>query len=251
MNYMLIVIVCCFFVGTLSADAQSVRSLINGGNDKYADKNFADAEVDYRKALERDIATVPGHFNLGNSLYKQDKYDESIKSFEDAIQKSETISAKAKAYYNLGDAYVKSEKYREAVKAFTESLKLNPTDFDAKYNLSYSLNKLRDQQQQQQNQKNDKNQDKNKDKQDQNKQEQQNQDQNKQEQDKKDQDQQNQDNQDQQQQNRQQQRSQQQERQMSKADAERILEVLKNNEKEVQKKLRPRAASRTKTEKDW
>ncbi len=38
---------------------------------------------------------------------------------------------------------------------------------------------------------------------------------------------------------------------MSKADAERILEVLKNNEKEVQKKLRVRQAVRPKTDKDW
>ena len=38
---------------------------------------------------------------------------------------------------------------------------------------------------------------------------------------------------------------------MSKADAQRILDVLKDNEKEVQKKLRVRQAVRSKTDKDW
>lgn len=246
-TFALIALSAASLLGICSANAQSVRSLINDGNDLYAEKKYADAEVNYRKALERDITSLPGHFNLGNALYRQEKFDESITKFEDAIRKSETPTAKAKAFYNLGDAYLKSQKYEEAVKAFTESLKLNPHDFDAKYNLSYALTKLRDQQQ---NQKNDKNkQDQNK--QDQNKQDQQNQkqDQQKQDQQKDQQDQQEQQNRQQDQQRAQQPK--QQEKMMSKADAERILEVLKNSEKDVQKKLRQRVAGRPKTEKDW
>jgi Ca-activated chloride channel family protein len=241
-----------FVIGLLSlviviGHGQSIRSLVNGGNSLYEEKKFADAEVNYRKALERDITTVPGHFNLGNSLYKQNKYDESLKSFQEAIAKAETKSAKAQAYYNLGNGHLKASKYEDAIKSYTESLKLNPNDQDAKYNLSYAMEKLKQQQEQQKNQKNnDKNQDKNKDKQDQDKQ---NQDQNKQDQQKQDQEKQQQD----QQQNQEQQKQQQpqQQKQMSKADAERILDVLKNNEKDVQKKLRQRVAGRPKSEKDW
>jgi Ca-activated chloride channel family protein len=228
------------------AHAQSVRSLVNGGNSLYDENKFADAEVNYRKALEKDVSSLPGTYNLGNSLYKQNKFDESIKVFEDAIHKAEARSAKAKAFYNLGDSYLKSQQYEEAVKALTESLKLNPGDKDAQYNLSYALTKLRDRQQ---DQKNGKNQDKNKDQknQDQNKQDQNNQDQDRQDKDKQGQQKQN----DQQQQQQQQNPQQQQERTMSKADAERILDVLRNSEKEVQKKLRQRAAGRAKTDKDW
>jgi Ca-activated chloride channel family protein len=232
--------------------AQSIRSLVNGGNGLYEEKKFADAEVNYRKALEKDITTVPGHFNLGNSLYRQEKYDESVKSFQDVIQKAETNSARAQAQYNLGNAHLKANKFEDAVKSFTESLKLNPNDQDAKYNLSYALQKMKEQQQQQKNQKNDKNQDKNKNKQDKDKQDQNKQEHDKQDQQKQDQEKQQQQ-QDQQQQNQQEQQKQQlqQEKQMSKADAERILEVLKNNEKNVQKKLRQRVAGRPKSEKDW
>ena len=55
----------------------------------------------------------------------------------------------------------------------------------------------------------------------------------------------------QQQQQQQKQDQQQQERKMSRAEADRILDVLKNNEQEVQKKLRTRPATRVKPEKDW
>ncbi len=241
----IVVSVCAMYVG----HAQSVRSLVNGGNDLYAEKKFSDAEVNYKKALDKDVTLMPGHYNLGNSLYRQNKLDEAIKSFEEAVQKSETKQLQAQAYYNLGDAQLKSQKYEEAVKAFTQSLKLRPDDQDAKYNLSYALTKLKEQQQQQ---KNDKKQDKDKDKQDQNKKDQNKQDQEKQDQkqDQKKPDEQKSDEQkpDQQQQPQPQAR---QEKKMSKADAERILEVLKNNEKNVQKKLRARVTTRPKTDKDW
>jgi len=66
--------------------AQSVRSLVNGGNDKYEDRKFADAEIDYRKALEQEHELVEGHFNLGNALYKQGKFDEAVRAYEAARQ---------------------------------------------------------------------------------------------------------------------------------------------------------------------
>jgi tetratricopeptide (TPR) repeat protein len=237
---------CSMVIGL--AHAQSVRSLVNSGNDLYASKKFDDAEVSYKKAVEKDITSVPGHFNLGNSLYRQDKHDQAVKAFENAISRAEGKLAKSQAYFNLGDAHLRSQNYDEAVKSFTESLKLNPDDVDAKYNLSYALMKQKEQQQQKNQNKNEKNQDKNKD------QQQQNQDQNKQEQEKQDQQKQNQQNQqqqDQQQQQAQQDQTRQQQRQMSKADAERILDVLKNNEKDVQKKLRARVVQRPRGEKDW
>jgi Ca-activated chloride channel family protein len=210
--------------------AQSVRSLVNGGNRHYNKENYTEAEVNYRKALEKEPGLVQGHFNLGNSLYKQKKFDESDREFENALQRSEDKETKADAYYNLGNSLLKAQRYQDAVRPYIESLKLAPSDPDAKYNLSYALAKLREQQQQQQN-KNDKNKN--------NKQQ-------KQEQQKQDQDRQKQD---QQQQQRQQQA--QQEKKMSKADAERILDVLKNNERNVQKKLRNRQAVRIKPDRDW
>ena len=225
------------------AQAQSVRSLVNGGNDLYHDQKYPDAEVNYRKALEKEKDLVQGHFNLGNALHKEGKYDEAVREFALAGEKAAATETKAHAWYNIGNSLMEEQKYQEAVNAYARSLQLNPYDQEAKYNLSYALEKLKQQQQQQ----NKQNKDQKQDKKDQQKKDQQQ----KQDQQKQDQQKQDQQKQDQQQQDQQQNQARQQEKQMSKADAERILDVLKNNEKEVQKKLRARQAVRPKTEKDW
>jgi Ca-activated chloride channel family protein len=229
-------------VATLPAKAQSVRSLVNGGNDLYKDQKYTDAEVNYRKALEKEKDLVQGHFNLGNALNKEGKYDEAVRQFDLARGKAASPETKGHAWYNIGNSMMGEQKYQEAVDAYIKSLQLNPRDQEAKYNLSYALEKLKQQQQQQQQQ--NKNQDKKNQKQDQknqqNKDKQQKQDQQKQDQKKQDQ-----------QQNPPQNQPQQQQKQMSRADAERILDVLKNSEKDVQKKLRARQAVRPKTDKDW
>ena len=136
---------------------------------------------------------------------------------------------------------MKGQRYQDAVQSYVNALKVDPHDEDTRYNLSYALEKLKQQQQQNKDQKKnqDKNQEKKNDQQQQNKQDQQKQDQQKQQQEKQNQQQQ------------QQQQRQQQQKQMSKADAQRILDVLKDNEKEVQKKLRVCQGVRVKTDKDW
>jgi Ca-activated chloride channel homolog len=218
-----------FLVATVCG--QSVRSLVNGGNDLYKTERYADAELKYRKALEKDSSLIPGKINLGNSLYKQGKVDEAVREYGSALEPVGPPDRRAQSFYDIGNSYLQQKKYQEAIQSYIESLKLQPDDFDSKYNLSYALQMLKQQQQQQKqnkDKKNQQNQDK-KDKQDQNQQQKQDQ-----------------------QKNQQQQRQQQpQEKQMSKADAQRILDVLKNSERDVQKKLRTRQAVRPRTEKDW
>ncbi len=217
-----------------TASAQSTRSLVNGGNDLYRNQKYADAEANYRKALEKENGLVQGHFNLGDALAQQGRNEEAAREFDLALKDAEQRDTKAHAYYNIGNTQLAAQQYADAVRSYVEALKLNPKDEEAKYNLSYALEKLRQPPPQQNQQKQNKN-DKNQNKQDQNKQKQ-NQDQNKDQQKKRDQQQNN---------------PQQQQKRMSKADAERILEVLKNSEKDVQKKLHTHAAERPKTDKDW
>lgn len=214
------------------APAQSVRALVNHGNEKYRDQNYADAEINYRKALEQEQQLVQGHFNLGNALYKQGKYDEAVRAYEAARQATRERRTRADAAYNIGNAHLKAQDPQKAIQSYVEGLKLDPDDLEAKYNLSQALRMLQQQQQQQQQNKQQKNQ--------QDKQNKQDQQQNQQQQ-----------NQDQQKQQQQRQQQQQQDRQISKAEAERILDVLKNSERDIQKKRQAKQAVRSRTERDW
>ena len=148
MNKLIIHIVIFFSVFAVTLSAQSKRSLINDGVDLYKNNKFADAESNFKKGLEKDFETFEGHFNLGDALYKQQKYEDAIKSYQNALAFSQTENEKSKVYHNIGNALLKSEKLKEGVEAYKNALKLNPDDLETKYNLSYALNQMKQQQQQ-------------------------------------------------------------------------------------------------------
>ena len=61
--------------------AQSTRGLVNDGVDYYNDNKFSDAEVNFKKGAEQSPESFEAKFNLGDAYYKQERYDEAIKSF--------------------------------------------------------------------------------------------------------------------------------------------------------------------------
>ncbi len=233
-----------FAIGSQESFSQSLRGLVNDGVENYNEGNFSDAEVNFKKGVEKAPESFAAKFNLGDAFFKQQRYDEAIKSYNSAMAFAKDDLERARVHYNIGNSLLKAQKIKESIEEYKKSLKLNPGDQEAKYNLSYALELLKNKDDQQQ-QKNDK--DQNKDK---------NQDQNKdqnQDQDKKDQQKDQQNKQDQQKQDQQDKKQQQQQQQqkISKEEAERILEALKDNEKDLQKELRKIKGKRVKTDKDW
>ena len=233
-----------FAVGLPESFSQSLRGLVNDGVENYNEGNFSDAEVNFKKGVEKSPESFEAKFNLGDAYFKQERFDDAIKSYNSAMVFAKDDLDTARVHYNIGNSLLKAQKIKESIEEYKKSLKLNPGDQEAKYNLSYALELLKNKDDQQQ-QKNDK--DQNKDK---------NQDQNKdqnQDQDKKDQQKDQQNKQDQQKQDQQDKKQQQQQQQqkISKEEAERILEALKDNEKDLQKELRKIKGKRVKTDKDW
>jgi len=253
-----------------AASAQNPRKHIRKGNNAFEEGNFADAEVDYRKAVSANPEYYKGKFNLGDAMYEQKNMEESGKIFSELAESSEKPEVKSEALYNLGNTFMAQKKYKEAMQAFKKSLLLNPKDQDAKYNYEYARKKMIEQQKQQKNKdknkdKKDKNKDKNKDQnkdkqkqdkdkknQDKDKQDKKQDQKNKQDQQKKDQ--QNKDQKDQKGDQQKQQQQQNQPQQMSKKDAQRMLNALKNDEKKTLQKLQKKKAKTAKAKKsdiDW
>jgi tetratricopeptide (TPR) repeat protein len=224
-----------FVMLLISAEArsQTVRSHVGEGNRVYGKGRYIDAEVEYKKALEKDPKSKEAQFDLGDSYYKQQRYDEAIKEFGNAGAAMKSPDERAVTFYNIGNSHYKANRFREAVDAYKQSLKLNPRDENARYNLQMALEKLK-----QQEQKKDQKKDKEQEQQQQQQQQQQSQESQKQqkpEQSKQDQIQQ----------------EAHKKYQMPKQEADRILEEMRNNEKEIQKNLRKRQAVKVKVEKDW
>jgi Ca-activated chloride channel family protein len=239
------ILFCLLFLVT-EGHSQTIRSHVSSGNRAYGKGNYNDAEVAYKKGLLEDPKSREAQSNLGNAYYKQQRFDEAGRQFGNSGVAMTEPTDRARSLYNIGNSLFKGDKLQESVEAYKQSLKLNPNDEDARYNLEMARRKLKQQEQKKNQQKK---QDKKQDKQD-NKQ-QQNQDQN-QQQEKQKQEQQNQEQQKQEEAKQDQTRQQAQKKnQMPKPEAERILEALRNNEKEIQKNLRKREAVRIKVEKDW
>jgi len=223
----------------LGLSAQSLRGSVNDGVDFYKQKKYADAEIKFKKGLDAEPNSFEAHFNLGDAYYKQNMYEQALTVYNTALSEAKDNNQKASVYHNIGNSLLKSQKLQESINAYKNALKLNPNDQETKYNLSYALSQLKNQQNQQ-NQKNQNQKDQQDKKQDQNQDQQnqqnQNQDKNKPDQNKETA----QDN-----------LKQPEKDKISKEEAERILQALKNNEKDLQKKLRKKVGVPVETEKDW
>ncbi len=224
--------------------AQSDRSEVRAGNRDFKKGLYREAEIDYKRALIADSASVTAKYNLGNALYKAESYNEAELYFKDLGDTLKNLSpSKASDYFhNSGNIALKQKKYQEAVEAFKESLRLEPDNFETKSNLAYAQKMLKDQQQNQQSQsQQQQQQDQNQQNQDQN---QNNDQQNDQNQDQ-DQNQQNQDQQQQQQQN---------QPQISPQAAQQMLQAIEDKEKQTQDKVKKAKALKEKSkekEKNW
>jgi len=220
------------------------RQNIRSGNKHYEKNKYAEAEADYRSALEVNSKSVKSYYNLGNSIYRQLKPEknkqvtdgekqrmtEAVDSYKAVTTLAENKKVKAMAWHNIGNLFMLTGDYQQSVDAYKNSLLNNPNDHETRYNyiLAKELLKKQSNQQQQEQNNNDN-------------QEQQNQ-QNK--------------NQNQQTQNQQQQQNQNQDQpqeRMSKENAEQILNAIKQQEQETQEKRQQGQPQqhRDTPEKDW
>lgn len=243
----------------LMAQGQNERKFVRRGNSYFMDgvsdttridtARFQKAEVEYRKALEKKPHDPKWNFNLGDALYKQMKFDESISNFDQIAQQANDPVEKARAYHNKGNSLLFNQKLDESIESYKEALRNNPNDIETKYNLAYAQ-RMKQQQQQQQQQ--NKDQDQDQDGKDQNKDQDKNQNKDNQDQNKDQQkDQQGQDKDQQKQDQKQQQRPQ---NKISKENAEQLLQALQNDEQKIQDKVKKAQvvnAKKVRVEKDW
>lgn len=146
----LIVTLLVALVFSLPAQAQKwpERRQVRRGNRAYERLDYDRAEARYRQAQELSDSCFEAKFNLGDALYKQQRYDEAEKIFA-ALAADSTRSDldRAHSFYNLGNSLFQQKKYQGALSAFKRSLRLNPADLETKYNYAYTKKYIDDNQQ--------------------------------------------------------------------------------------------------------
>lgn len=134
---------CCEAYGQLYPERKHIRS----GNKDYEKLDYGAAEGDYRAAAAKNPASFGASFNLGDALYKQERFEEAENTFSGLLENTlMTQQQAAKAYHNLGNAQFAQQKLKEAEESYMRSLALNPDDLETKYNLAYVQKLLEEQQ---------------------------------------------------------------------------------------------------------
>ena len=244
-----IILASALLLASFSAAAQTDRREVRSGNRQFRKENFTRAEIDYRKALVKDSSSFAASYNLANSLYRQDNFEEAGKTLEKVKDIAPMSPNSSDYYYNLGNVACQKKDWQAAVDAYKQSLLRNPGDMDAKENYIYAKLMLKNQGGGGGNDKNNQNQDQNQNQQNQN---QQNQDQNQQNQNQNQQNQNQNHNQNQNQQN--QQQGQQGQGKISPQQAQQMLSAIQAKEKETQDKVNKEKAALLKSkqkEKNW
>jgi tetratricopeptide (TPR) repeat protein len=149
--------------------AQEKDKFLPQGNEKFADKNYAEAEADYRLSQSKFKKKSIASYNLGTAIYRQNQTAEAKYQFVKAIKDAKTKAEKHQAFHNLGNSFMKEKNYSNAVEAYKNALRNDPTDEETRYNFALAKKMLKDnpppkEQDKKKDKKKDKNKEKDKDK---------------------------------------------------------------------------------------
>src|SRR5690554_352528 len=205
--------------------AQEERPHVRRGVALLEQERFAEAEAEFRSALQLKPSSFEAAYNLGTALFRQEKYDEALQQLQATTPFANDDKQRlASLFHNLGNSYLFGQNIDQSIEAYKQALRHNPLDDETRYNLIAAM-KLKDEQEEQEEE----------------------------QQDQQEQDQQEQEQQEQQQEQQDQQQQQQQESEgISRENAERLLQALEEDEKELLEKMNQnREKQPVRIEKNW
>lgn len=133
-KYLILVL---FLASALTVSAQSDEKTIRRGNRNYKSGNYDQAIARYREALEIRPNNAKAQFNLGDAYYAKQSYDTAYTEFQKVVEMSPDAKLKSDAVYNMGNCLLAQDRFYDAFNLYKVSLKLNPDNANALYNLEY------------------------------------------------------------------------------------------------------------------
>ena len=70
---------------------------------------------------------------MADAIYKQERYGEANSLFEALSEKTEDKIKKSETFHNLGNSLLKEQKLDQAIEAYKNALRNNPKDLDTKH----------------------------------------------------------------------------------------------------------------------
>jgi tetratricopeptide (TPR) repeat protein len=132
-------------------EGQRGRAQVEEGNRLYSEGRFEEAHGKYLEALLEDPESPLIRFNDGNALYQNQDFQGALERFREAAESGDPALV-SPAWYNLGNALYREQELAGSLEAYKQALRANPSDSDAKHNLERVLEQLQEQEEQDQQQ---------------------------------------------------------------------------------------------------
>lgn len=133
--FFLLTFVFCFLLCRFS---HASTAQLKEANRQFWNGHYDEALKGYDDALIDTPNSSILHFNAGDAAYQAGKLDRAEKEFTETT-KTAILPLRGAAHYNRGNTLFQQGKWSDAVEAYKDSLRTNPKDEDAKYNLSVAL----------------------------------------------------------------------------------------------------------------
>lgn len=138
----LILIICIFCIGWFWQSP--IKNKTAEANRLYNEGKIDEALSKYRDAQIENPDSPQLHYNIGSALHQKKNYEDALNEFDKAIN-SKDVELQARAYYNLGNTHYRTGKLLEAIEDYKKCLDINPDDEDAKYNIEFIRKKIKEQ----------------------------------------------------------------------------------------------------------
>ncbi len=127
----------------LLAQSPEAEKNIQAGNDFYKQQQYDKAIDEYKKALTVEPGNAKAKFNLANTLTKQGKQGEAMRSYTEIADNTKEAELKSSAFYNKGVILSQQKRLEESIELYKNALRQNPQDKDARENLQKALLELK------------------------------------------------------------------------------------------------------------
>ena len=120
---------------------QRNHPVVERGLKAYEGGHYDEALQAFDEAKRELPSSAAVEFNRGNALYKLGRRDEAKEAYH-RVAETARSDLKEKDYYNLGNTWAELGGAKEAIGAYRKALTLDPNDADARHNLEVVLRKL-------------------------------------------------------------------------------------------------------------
>ncbi len=142
-GFLIVLILFSHFFGLGWIWGDSLASKNKEGNKLYKEGKIDEALSKWRDAQIENPDSDKLHYNIGSGLHEQKKYEDAFKEYEKSLN-SKDSELQRKAYYNMGNTHYRMGKLLEAIEDYKKCLDIDPNDEDAKYNIEFVRKKIKE-----------------------------------------------------------------------------------------------------------